>query len=190
MHAMSRKPSRLNRTPAAGAPRSGARGFTLVELLVALAILSIGLLGIGKMLLNASRANDSAYLRSEATALAYQILDAMRANRISATGGAYTIALATPAPNPGVDCSAAACTTATTLAAYDLYQWKQISLPAALGPAALGSVLVVPVVDGLSGATLNQVTVTVQWDDTVAQQALGPTTATPNQVSIVVESVL
>jgi hypothetical protein len=59
-----------------------------------------------------------------------------------------------------------------------------------LGVAALGSILVVPVVDGLSGATLNQVTVTVQWDDTVAQQALGPTTATPNQVSIVVESVL
>lgn len=53
-------------------------GFTLVEVLVALVVLSIGLLGIGKLVMFASRANDSAYLRSQATALAYSILDDMR----------------------------------------------------------------------------------------------------------------
>ena len=64
---------------AAVAPRS-ARGFTMVEVLVSLVVLSIGLLGIGKLVLFSARANDSAYLRSQATGLAYEILDNMRGN--------------------------------------------------------------------------------------------------------------
>jgi type IV pilus assembly protein PilV len=50
-----------------------SRGFTLVEVLVTLLVLSIGLLGIAKLLLVSSRANDSAYMRTQATALAYSL---------------------------------------------------------------------------------------------------------------------
>ena len=43
-------------------PTRRGRGFTLIEVLVTLLVLSIGLLGIAKLLLVSSRANDSAYL--------------------------------------------------------------------------------------------------------------------------------
>src|SRR5690349_24146052 len=68
-------------------------GFTLLEVLVALLVLSIGLLGIGKLMMLSARANDSAYMRSQATALAYTILDAMRANRQAAIVQGYDTAM-------------------------------------------------------------------------------------------------
>ena len=51
------------------------RGIALVEVLVAMVVLSLGLLGIGKLVMTALKANDSAYMRSQATELAYAILD-------------------------------------------------------------------------------------------------------------------
>src|SRR5580692_3398722 len=69
------------------------RGFTLIEVLVSLVVLSIGLLGMAKLVLVSSHANDSAYLRSQATALAYEILDKMRANPAGAIAGNYNTAI-------------------------------------------------------------------------------------------------
>src|ERR1700683_3979002 len=86
-------------------------GFTILEVLVSLVILSIGLLGTAKLMLYSSHANDSAYLRSQATELAYEILDNMRANRQQALAGAYTTALGAVPVNPGFLClQAIACT--------------------------------------------------------------------------------
>src|ERR1700733_499043 len=88
-----------------GAPRSG--GFTLIEVLVSMVILSIGLLGIAKLMLFSSRSNDSAYLRSQATELAYEILDNMRANRQEAIALTYNTtagAVATTAAPPATIC--------------------------------------------------------------------------------------
>jgi prepilin-type N-terminal cleavage/methylation domain-containing protein len=56
-------------------PTSRQSGFTLVEVLVSLVIFGVGMLGIGKLMLFASRANDSAYQRDQATALAYSMFD-------------------------------------------------------------------------------------------------------------------
>src|ERR1700736_6078033 len=94
-----------------GGSRSGG-GFTLVEVLVSLVILSIGLLGMAKLMLFSSRSNDSAYLRSQATALAYEILDYMRANRQQALAGTYTTPLNAAAADPGFSCIAIQCNTA------------------------------------------------------------------------------
>src|SRR5215472_10747619 len=81
-------------------------GFTLLEVLIALLVMSIGLLGIGKMMMLSARANDSAYMRTQATALAYTILDAMRANRQAAIVNSYDVAMgAYPGP---VACTVAA----------------------------------------------------------------------------------
>src|ERR1700722_16414086 len=106
---------------------AGAKGFTLVEVLVSLVVLAIGLLGIAKLMLLSSHSNDSAYLRSQATALAYEILDDMRANRLEALppNSSYNTAAATPVvfPYPGVACVATACNNATQVAKYDLFQW-------------------------------------------------------------------
>lgn len=55
-------------------------GFTLIEVLIALVVLSIGLLGLAGLQTVGLRNNHSAYLRSQATLMAYDIADRMRAN--------------------------------------------------------------------------------------------------------------
>lgn len=159
-------------------------GFTLLEVLVALVVLSIGLLGIGKLMLFSSRANDSAYMRTQATALAYQILDEMRANRTEATSGAYQIAIGDAGTSPGSDCDTASCDSAI-LAQYDLYTWKTL-LGTAL-PSGDGSVVTSNVSDVSTNTSLTEATITVQWNDTVAQHAFGQSSATN---SIVLETIL
>ncbi|HTC38871.1 MAG TPA: type IV pilus modification protein PilV [Steroidobacteraceae bacterium] len=149
-------------------------GFTLVEVLVSLVVLSIGLLGIAKLMLFSSHSNDSAYLRSQATALAYEILDDMRANRQEAIiAGTYNTAAAVPAAVPGALCiGVGSCTTPTQLALYDLYQWglhlnanSGAAPPGAL-PNGQGSVTTV------TAGTQTTVTIVVSWDDSVAQNTL------------------
>lgn len=67
------------------APRS--RGFTLIEALVALVVLSIGMLGIAGLYLESLRSGRTTILRSEAITLASDLADRIRANRAGA--GAY-----------------------------------------------------------------------------------------------------
>ncbi|RLA09507.1 MAG: type IV pilus modification protein PilV, partial [Gammaproteobacteria bacterium] len=57
-----------------------ARGFTLIEVMVTLLILSVGLLGLAGMIGQSLRFNQGGYTRSQSTFLAYEIIDAMRAN--------------------------------------------------------------------------------------------------------------
>lgn len=162
-------------------------GFTLVEVLVTLLVLSIGLLGIEKLLLVSSRANDSAYLRTQATALAYSILDSMRANRQSAVSGGYSVTSSTTLTDPGVTCSTAGspCDSAT-IAQYDLWQWKN-DLTTDLGPSGVGTIATANVTDPLTGTTDVTATITVQWNDSVAQQSFGAATG---NVSITLETML
>lgn len=162
----------------------GCKGFTLVEVLVTLLVLSIGLLGIEKLLLVSSRANDSAYLRTQATGLAYSILDSMRANRQTAVSHGYD-GSSTSVGSPSTNCATSVCT-GTSIAAYDLYQWQQ-ALTTGLGPTGSGTVTTTNVADPVTGATDVTATITVTWNDTVAQQTFG---ATAGNVSVTLESVL
>jgi type IV pilus assembly protein PilV len=162
-------------------------GFTLLEVLVSLVILAIGLLGIAKLMLFSSHANDSAYLRSQATALAYEILDDMRANRqeVISKPLTYTTAAAAPAVAPGALCvGLGSCNTSTQVGLYDVYQWK-LHLNASSGllpPGALpngrGSVAIATV----GGQTT--ATIIVSWDDSAAQTTLNPLAATTQQVAL------
>jgi type IV pilus assembly protein PilV len=141
-------------------------GFTLVEVLVALVVLSVGLLGMAKMVMVSSHSNDSAYLRSQATSLGYQALDAMRANLGSSTAGGYLTALNVMPAAPGTNCGAGYCTN-PQLGAWDVWAWKT-QLAAAL-PAGTGSIV--------TTATFPvTATVVVQWDDSVAQKAVATAT--------------
>jgi type IV pilus assembly protein PilV len=67
------------------------RGYGLIEVLVALLVLSIGLLGLARLQLTGLRNTHSATLRFEAVNLAYDILDRMRANRVPAVAGHYDV---------------------------------------------------------------------------------------------------
>ncbi len=63
-----------------GSPRSSQRGFTLIEVMVALIVLVLGVLGAAAMTLTAIRDTKQSGLRSTASALAYELSDLMRAN--------------------------------------------------------------------------------------------------------------
>ena len=75
-----------------------SRGFTLLEVLVAMVVLSVGLLGLSGLQTSSLRNNHSAFLRSQATLVSNDIIDRMRANRDSALAGDYDIAYADSAP--------------------------------------------------------------------------------------------
>lgn len=70
-------------------------GFTLIEVMVTLLILSVGLLGLAGMIGQSLRFNQGGYTRSQATFLAYDIIDEMRANSNNADDYAVAFVPAT-----------------------------------------------------------------------------------------------
>jgi type IV pilus assembly protein PilV len=65
-------------------------GFTLIEVLIAVVIFAIAYLALTAMQVRALRDNYHAYLRSQASALAYDFADRVRANPVAAQAGNYT----------------------------------------------------------------------------------------------------
>lgn len=142
-----------------------SRGFSLMEILVTVIVLSIGLLGLAGLQMTGMRNNHSAYLRSQATILANDVLDRMRANRTTALIGSYDTAIGTPATAPAANCDGQTtdnCTEAE-MATLDIDQWKQNL--ANLLPSGDGSIARTAV------GTQTLVTITIQWDDTRGQGA-------------------
>ncbi len=137
--------------------RSGSRqsGATMIEVLVALFVLSVGLLGVAAMQQVGLRNSHSAHLRSQATALAYDMADRMRANVRAAREERYDtdlavdpdldVCVANPTPDEVIDC--------------DISQWLD-SLQRVL-PLGDGTIEVEALAGGMQRATI-----TVQWDDT------------------------
>lgn len=159
--------------------------------MVSLVILSIGLLGVAKLVMYSSRSNDSAYLRSQATALAYEILDDMRANRSTALLQGYDNALAAGAApaNPGFSCAGVGnlCSTPANLALYDVFMWQtrvQSALPSPAGFVVQASVATVP-----AAAAGTTATITVTWNDAVAQSTFGVVAGADNQ-TVTLETLL
>ena len=87
-------------------------GFTLIEVLVAMLVLAIGLLGLAALQGQGLRFNHDAYVRTQATHMAYDIVDRMRLNRGNLAD--YTVA----SPNSG-------CNPTQSSAAMDLRCWYQ-----------------------------------------------------------------
>ena len=127
---------------------SRERGAGLIEVLIAVLILGVGMLGIAAMQATALRNSQGALERSQAVVQSYSILDAMRANRSAASTGEYNTG--------GVVCTPPA---VGTLAQTDVSLWIG-SLKASLGPGA----------GTCGGVSCNgsDCTITVQWDDSRA----------------------
>lgn len=66
-------------------------GTSLIEVLVTLVVLAIGVFGLAQLHANSIKSNQSAYYRSQATLLAYDIGERMRANRAAALNGDYAV---------------------------------------------------------------------------------------------------
>jgi type IV pilus assembly protein PilV len=120
-----------------------ADGFTLIEILVTLVIISVGLLGIAGLHSMSLRNNFDALIRSHASALADEIADRMRTNRTRALAGDYNVGLG--ASRSGV-----------TQADADLSAWK--ARLATQLPNGDGSVALV-------AAPSRLVTITIQWGE-------------------------
>ena len=145
----------------AGHPARRQCGVSMIEVLVTVLVLSIGLLGLAGLQLTGLRYNHSAYLRSQATLLASDIIDRMRVNRDQALNGAYDIDFGASTSNTTCAVVNANCSPAD-LAQADLAEWKQ----------NLQNLL--PSGDGAIARTINgsevRFTVTIQWDDTRGEQ--------------------
>jgi type IV pilus assembly protein PilV len=133
-----------------------ARGFTLVEILVTLVVMSVGLLGLAALQLTSLKANHGSATRTQAVYLAYDIIDRMRANPNAAAAGSYNIAISS-APTGG------------TVAGDDLVAWKQNIVNA----LPKGDITGDGNPDNPDGsvtfnAATNLVTVNVVWDDSHA----------------------
>jgi type IV pilus assembly protein PilV len=115
-------------------------GFTLIEVLVAVVIFAVGLLGLAGLQATGLKLNHSSMLRSQATLLGYDVLDAMRANRD--TSAAYAI-----------DMDDGRYSDPAAQAQRDVNSW--LSSLETLLPEGDGSI-------ALAGG---RATITVQWDD-------------------------
>jgi type IV pilus assembly protein PilV len=125
------------------------RGVGLIEVLVAVLVLSIGLLGLAGLQLRSVRNNESALERGMAVVETHAIADAMRADRANARNGLYDIALTGAAP--------AGATFRETV----LREWRT-NLINALGADATGSV----------DCTDASCVIIIQWDDTRGTQGI------------------
>lgn len=69
--------------------RNRQSGFSLIEVLVAAFVLSVGLVGVAGLQAMSLKNNQSAYMRSLASAFAYDLADRMRSNVSGANAGFY-----------------------------------------------------------------------------------------------------
>lgn len=118
-------------------------GFTLLEVMVALLVLSIGLLGLAALQANTLKTNHGAYQRSQGIFLSYDMMDRLRANRVAALAGQCDIMMGQTLIG-------------TTLCDRDVTDWQNnfvgLYLPAGEGSIDCSSVP-------------NACIVTVQWDE-------------------------
>ncbi|MGL6571916.1 type IVa pilus pseudopilin TppB [Aeromonas hydrophila] len=114
------------------------QGVSLLEIMIAVLVLSIGILGMATLQLQALKSNQSALTRTEATQFGYMITDMMRANRSAALLGQYNVGLGEAVSG-------------SSMAIQDVQYWKL---------ALTG----LPGGDGAIAVSAGQATITIQWD--------------------------
>lgn len=102
--------------------RHQSSGFTLIEILVSMVILAIGLLGLASLQILSLKDNQDAYLYSQATALAYDMSDRIKVNRLGWAGG--PVAPATNCLTNLNACGVGADCTPAAMAADDYCIWQ------------------------------------------------------------------
>lgn len=131
---------------------------SLLEVLIAALVLSIGLLGLAGLQTHSLRFNHGAYARSQANILANDIIDRMRTNATAAKAGQYDIdfsidnanacgAYGDPSVNRG----------SSSLADFEQGEWKNAL--ACILPSGDGRIA------SSSEGSLRRLSVTVQWRD-------------------------
>lgn len=121
-------------------------GFTLIEVLIAVIVLSIGLLGLAGLQSTGLRHNHDAYARTLGATLSNDMADRIRANMAGFSAGHYdNTATFSAACENNTGC------TPQQMAQHDTFRWQQglAALPSGQGDVLINGGLV---------------TVTVRWD--------------------------
>ncbi len=153
------EPTGFDLKPTGQTGKMSEKGFTLIEVLVAVLVLAIGLLGLAALQTTAMKNNQSAFYRSQATQLAYDMADRMRVNLANAQlyNGSTYITLSPTSANAQAGCTAIAnACTAAQMAQQDLFEWNRDITSTTNGlPSGVGTIAV-------SGTIY---TITINWDD-------------------------
>ncbi len=140
--------------------RRSQRGIGMLEVLIAVLVVSIGFLGMAALQARALSTNNSAMARSMATVASYSILDAMRADLANAEGTQY---------NGTVTANNCAASGGTNLSHVQLVAWCQ-QLGDRLGALATttGNVSCTKVTNADQTTKTADCTITIQFDDSRA----------------------
>lgn len=142
-------------------------GFTLLEVMVALLISAIGLLGLAALQVSARNNLESSFQYSQASLLAQELAERMRANPVGLRAGLYNTIDTDNGAGTSADCSAG-CDPAT-IASNDIIAWTQ--------DIQNSEDLLV----GIGRTELNgtRVKITVLWDGDRVRYNKRPTTCPP-----------
>ena len=123
----------MKREPLPRRSRSdNATGFSLIEVLISVLVLSVGLIGTAMVQLHAFRTTEQSSFHNTALALAMQIADEIRANtqqmQLTADNPfesfRYKVETAAPDEMPSPNCYKAACTPANW-ATHSMIEWRK-----------------------------------------------------------------
>ena len=142
--------------------KKAACGVGMVEVLVALVVIGIGMLGIAALYVTALQAKTTSLSRLKAITLANDMADRIRGNRLAAT--AYDTSVTTPANKQCADTTAVAVDcVASDMAANDLFQW-QSAITSSLPGSPSSSVSVV----ANTSSSPAIYTITINWSEPTA----------------------
>ena len=153
--------------------RASQSGFSLIEVLITIAILVVGLLGLGGLQTRVSMAEFEAYQRAQALAIAQDIADRIDANKHSASS---YVANDIGAGASLQDCTTIAMTSAANVASHDLCEISNELIGAAEtdgGGSNVGAMLAARAC--ITNPATNQYIVTVVW------QGVQPTNVSPTE---------
>ncbi len=95
-------------------------GISLLEVLIATLVLSVGLLGLAGLQIAGMKTTHNSYQMQQATWFVHELLERMRANRVGAFAGNYNNA--SNCANAKPTCATATACTAAEVASIDLYE--------------------------------------------------------------------
>lgn len=164
------------------------RGFSLIEMLVALIIFSVGLLSIAGLQTVSKQSNFEALQRTTASQVAYGLLEDMRVNgdAIALYVAAGELGGGRRGVEPTPNCSGASTCNAAQKAAHDLWFWEQVldgNMETRNNTGTGGLVMPALCITGPVGGGAGVYAVTIAWRGTVSLTNSNPSacgTATGN----------
>lgn len=151
------------------------KGFSLLEVLIALVLFSIALIGFAGAVTVAMRSGQTATMRTQAVFLAQMMENKMRSNSRGVIAGAYTGTFSLASGAPSTDCTSG-CSPAQ-LAAFDTLSWGQAlgrAMPNGTGSIRCNLTPVPP--SGVDPSPRGLCTVSITWSEQVTEGMRGDST--------------